>query len=497
MRSNNPLPAVQDLEVFGDITTFGQKPSDAYGREMVVFVESPGGASPVILEELGISSDKKGMLDDRGLRIVENIYTLGQVGMLTTIAEAMTGSLVVDGIVATTSYFGLRKVLSSGKKPKKTEQESAEPDNTLGVRFSLPRQPFTTFLQDGKESALMTAKLTPTYDGITTTGESVLKWLESHSGALATIYFDENRFGPSRQNAFLVKARVSLFELYKTSGSITEHTSRDVHWQAAEEFSGHAKKYAALGQVTLSKANLILPPTDTPQNRNLGTFKRIAQTATDRLADSIENSMVRLGLVGWEDAVGTFVNINPAQFMRSMLALDNNPAELLEAVFKTVEEYTGLEEEFEALCTREEELKRLDSLTGTRSLQHETEQRGIKERKATNTDNRLLALLNVAATVMVRERKQQLQEQHEVMLDAMAKSHESRDMQGVISLYDIAITAIAASDSDPEEQATMGKELLRYLETATKLADGSDETFRRLLQGMKMRFPALNIPMRI
>jgi hypothetical protein len=484
--------AGRGITMYDSVATIDLSSSQTIRGGNVAFVESGGNVSNALLAELGIPTPPVES-SHRVTNMDRAVAVLGAIG-LAAVAEGLDAPAIVDGAIAFTTYVGTMRVIAARRRaifgePRPLEETQDAP---LGPKIILPRKPITLFVQGEKARAFAEAEFDPGYEGISVRGASVLKWLEEYHGVSRKMFFDKDGFRPSPENPFLVRNTASLYQLYKQSSYLGGQPDRERESEIAREFAETAKKYAELGLIALQKASLQLPPSAIDYSNRFGAFRRGLATAADRLIDKLEDSTIRHK--GWEDAIGTLVSINPAEFMRAMLRADEDPAGLLSAASEPLEQYTSLEEEFVGLCEREWELRQLDTLTGTTSHQHSREMLDIKRTQENNTNNRQLSLMNVAAIAMVRERKQQLSKQHESLLAAMAGSHTSRDLQGILALYEIAITAVASVDTDIEPDTGLNNELTKYLASAAKLADGSEETLKRLLIGMQKRFPELAIP---
>lgn len=421
------------------------------------------------------------------------------VGALATsgATESVTGSSFIDGAVFGLTFLGGMKLQKSARnrKTKQTIAEHVTNHHVTGEGIALPNTPVSFFLHSEAAQSVLTRQFTFGYEDMRVTGSEVLAWLQKRSYAGLPLSFNNEGVTATGSVLTTVRLNSSLYELYREAffgRSIkTGSLVRDKEYDCINTFDSQREKFADQLGLKTERTPLVLGPADMSidQSRN-ALFKATARVSLKAIS-KLEDVAVHFT---WKDAACTFVRLAPSEFIRDMLASDPNPTELWESITEELEKITTIHASRQSLRARAAQLKNIDALTNTVSPTHSKESQIITAQLQQTANDLLQPFLAVAATVMVRQRKQKIMEKHETLLADMAESYDKPDLESALKLYDLAITAIAVSKVPADELDKPEDHLKQYLQEAVKLADGSSETFRRLLEGMRTKFPYLRLP---
>lgn len=420
------------------------------------------------------------------------------------ISEVAIGEIPLDIVAAGFSFLGFSR-LQISRSSKKHAAKLEEADEILVRRrhsneaITLPHKPIAAVFDQRQNSAFLTKRY-EVEDGDTSVRcAEILSWLqEIYKADGSPIAFDhdseENPKAYLNDGAQSVKINASLFELYAKyhSDKYRDLYPRYQKYELASDFSKHAKYFARSLGLTLQKSKLELPANDITQ-----TFAETYPEFLLRksvLFASDKYTSIAPGIKGFKDARLTVISMDPTIFIGNLLQADPNPTELWQSIHPFALELSNLYTHQADLDQQINNLKNIDQLTGTKSPVHERQKASLESKVRQTTLKQLDSFLGLAATVMVRQRKEQFSTKYESLFSGWSKTDTAEDQSSAILLYDKIISAITnLSTGDIDPQADL-EGIEHYMQEAVKLTDGTLETFRRLYEGLRANFPRLNLP---
>lgn len=196
----------------------------------------------------------------------------------------------------------------------------------------------------------------------------------------------------------------------------------------------------------------------------------------------------------WEDSKFAVLHLPAGLILPQLLEIDKDPSELFSKVIYQINDLAGNDAQIKSIQESISDIIAAEKLSGESTPQQTAQLHELQSSIEKLQKDSLVKTMSILAVAMTRNKAHQYDAIREELLGSISATADSDLQRQAINLFDTAIMALIINlQPDSDQAVDTGVRLKDYLTRASELLDSADR-YNQLYNGMRNKFPELQLP---